>query len=511
MGIIGHIFERRHQSSDFGKNHMSRDLFIISRNKLLGYFLLFASIFATAVLLSTDYTVARVALILSPVYLGAILSLIFNLKKILPRVNMIIVTSGLILASFIIVVSAKTPSGTYILFLTVLLVMLYSDIKLLGLIIVTNGLTMVYGFTQFGMEIYNSTSIDVLVKSLLLYFIFALFAIIQANFNNKANKKIELEHESVKSSNQQINNLFKTVSDILIEIDGHSNLIFDNLHTTSVGSHNLKDAFSIMSSNIHKQDTSLESMKNRLDSSKVAFDLMAERLEDNSQLSDQSAKRIEEGNENLKSLITEIKSVHDLITSTAGEIALLKTETDSINVILSTIVGIAEQTTLLALNASIEAARAGENGKGFAVVADEVRKLAEESHNSVDEIGNILNAVQKNTERVSESIEICEEKIQLTDEKSKVVGDAFTSVHDLSHKINISNKTASQQAIKIDEEFTSITGSSVEISDFSHDNAEAVMGVNNDVEQQDTSLEEIETRFHTLLEKVNSLKEMVSQ
>lgn len=103
------------------------------------------------------------------------------------------------------------------------------------------------------------------------------------------------------------------------------------------------------------------------------------------------------GTDQVSQTQSSIQNLAEEVQVATNVILELEEHGNSINMILSNIQGIAEQTNLLALNAAIEAARAGEQGRGFAVVADEVRVLSQRTHGSTQEIQKTIELLQGTT------------------------------------------------------------------------------------------------------------------
>jgi hypothetical protein len=98
--------------------------------------------------------------------------------------------------------------------------------------------------------------------------------------------------------------------------------------------------------------------------------------------------------ERLTKMADEVVRVADLSVQMVKELDGVQTRTQAIDGFLLDVEKLADQTSLLALNADIEAARVGEHGRGFSIVAQEVRRLSQRSHEFSDRIRQHLKAVK---------------------------------------------------------------------------------------------------------------------
>ncbi|HYL81911.1 MAG TPA: methyl-accepting chemotaxis protein [Candidatus Acidoferrum sp.] len=134
------------------------------------------------------------------------------------------------------------------------------------------------------------------------------------------------------------------------------------------------------------------------------------------------------GGKSAQEAMDKMKGVFSIIEGAAGGVKSFSEKTQQIGTIVDVITKIAQQTNLLALNATIEAARAGEAGRGFAVVADEVRKLASEAGNSAEKIAELIKQDQMENTKVAASMEVATREMTSGREVLTYTSDALQDI-----------------------------------------------------------------------------------
>jgi methyl-accepting chemotaxis protein len=124
------------------------------------------------------------------------------------------------------------------------------------------------------------------------------------------------------------------------------------------------------------------------------------------------AQTLNESDQSSTRILASMDAIGLSTEQTAARIKALNDKMDDINEAVATISMVADQTTLLSLNASIEANKAGEMGKGFSVVANEIRRLSDRSIDSAGNINGMVRDIQRATESSALAMDKSAEEIR---------------------------------------------------------------------------------------------------
>lgn len=205
-----------------------------------------------------------------------------------------------------------------------------------------------------------------------------------------------------------INGLLAYIRDIMLNVSGNSATLTDASISMFRGMIEAKEGIVDVSATMEEMNAAIEETSASVEHVTESVSVMNEAISDMAVNAKKGAeyttginKKAQEIKANAVREQSEAKVQSKEMAERAEEAMERSKAASEIEVLTGNILEIAEETNLLALNASIEAARAGEAGRGFAVVAGEIGKLAQNSANAAAKIQEVSKTVMEAVEALS--------------------------------------------------------------------------------------------------------------
>ena len=197
--------------------------------------------------------------------------------------------------------------------------------------------------------------------------------------------------------------------------------------------------------------TETTAIVNEMESTAKVVNETARRVAEHSEQSDSIANAGTKATGDTLEKMTLIREKMEIV-STA--VVKLNENTKYVEGILASVQDLADQSNLLAVNASIEAARAGENGKGFAVVAHEIKSLADQSREATGRVAKSLREIRESVSSVVAATEEGGKAVLGGVEQSEAAGGAIEnlarSITEFSQAAGVIFSSSGQQFSRVE-------------------------------------------------------------
>lgn len=201
-----------------------------------------------------------------------------------------------------------------------------------------------------------------------------------------------------------------------------------SIEATSTSISEMGSSISQVTRNSEKLSEFVETTSGIIAQAVSGMEKVSENAENSKILSSDTMRDASKGQDAMKSMSESVEMISETVESASVVVRKMEARSDEIGSVLDVIDEIADQTSLLALNASIIAAQAGEHGRGFAVVADEIKDLATRVSESTKEISRIVKTVQKDSAQAVEAMDKGNAQVQEGLKLARLAGDALEKI-----------------------------------------------------------------------------------